>query len=70
MEGFRIDFVLNAAIFALVGVALFVGSLAALRRMIPCDVWTEVVEKRNTALAVLVGALTLGLSVIIAAAVH
>jgi hypothetical protein len=70
MDGFRIDFVLNAALFALVGVALFACSLAAVSRMSRRDFWTEIVEKQNMALAVFMGALSLGLSLIIAAAVH
>jgi uncharacterized membrane protein YjfL (UPF0719 family) len=70
MEGFRIAFVVNAAIFALVGLALFFAAFAALGRLTPYDVWAEIVEKQNLALAILMGALSLGLSVIIAAAVH
>jgi uncharacterized membrane protein YjfL (UPF0719 family) len=70
MDGFRIDFVLNAALFALVGVALFIGSFAAIGRLTPHDFWTEIVEKQNMALAVFMSALSLGLSLIIAAAMH
>jgi uncharacterized membrane protein YjfL (UPF0719 family) len=32
--------------------------------------WKEIVEERNTALAILVGAMSIGMSIIIAAAVH
>jgi len=70
MNGLRIDFVLNAALFALVGVALFTGSFAAIGRLSRHDLWTEIVEKQNMALAVFMGALSLALSLIIAAAVH
>jgi hypothetical protein len=70
MEGFRIDFIVNAVIFGLAGLALFAGAFAVLGRISPYSIWTEIVEKQNMALAVVIGALSLGSSLIIAAAVH
>ncbi len=36
----------------------------------PYHLWKEIVEEKNIALAILVGAMSLGICVIIAAAVH
>ena len=67
------DFVLNiraALVFALIGIVIFVGAFVVIDRLTPYDLWKEIVEEKNLALAVLVGAMSIGISIIIAAAVH
>jgi putative membrane protein len=39
-------------------------------RITPYKLWEELVEKQNVALAIVVGAMALGVSIIVAAAVH
>jgi len=39
-------------------------------RITPYDLWKEIVQDKNLALAVLIGAMSIGISIIIAAAVH
>jgi putative membrane protein len=62
--------VFNAAIYALLGIAIFVASFWIVDRLTPYDLWREIVEEKNMALAMLVGAASLGICIIIAAAVH
>ena len=62
--------VLNALVFATLGVLVFVTVLAILAKLAPFHVWKEIVEERNVAAAILAGAVALGLSWIIAAAMH
>jgi uncharacterized membrane protein YjfL (UPF0719 family) len=59
-----------AVIFTVIGVVLFIAAFVLMDRLTPGSLWTELIEKRNTALAILVGAMSIGLSIIIAAAVH
>ena len=59
-----------ALVFAFIGIAVFVLSFAIIDRLTPYDLWREIVQERNMALAVLVGALSIGVCIIIAAAVH
>ena len=61
---------LNAIVFAVLGVAIFVVLFVILDKMTPYHLWREVVEDKNVALAILVGTMALGISIIIAAAVH
>jgi uncharacterized membrane protein YjfL (UPF0719 family) len=70
MEGFRIDFVINAIVFAMIGIVIFVATFVVVDKLTPYNLWGEIVEKQNIALAVMVGAMSLGLCIIIAAAVH
>jgi len=62
--------VLNALIFACLGILIFVVAFAILDKLTPYHLWKEIVEEKNTALAILVGAMSIGMSIIIAAAVH
>ena len=62
--------VLNAMIFAVLGIVIFVVAFALVDRLTPYHLWKEIVEDHNTALAVLIGAMSIGMCVIIAAAIH
>jgi len=52
------------------GIAIFALSFVVLDRMTPYNLWKEIIEEKNVALAVLLGAASIGICVIIAAAVH
>jgi uncharacterized membrane protein YjfL (UPF0719 family) len=57
-------------IFALIGVAIFWICFVIIDKLTPYDLWAEIVEKRNTALAIVVGAMCIAIGLIVAAAVH
>jgi putative membrane protein len=62
--------VLNAGIYAGLGMVIFVLGFVIVDRLTPYDLWKEIVEEKNMALALLVGAVSIGMCIIIAAAVH
>jgi uncharacterized membrane protein YjfL (UPF0719 family) len=59
-----------ALVFALIGIAVFAISFVILDRLTPFELWREICERQNTALATLIGLVSLGLGIIIAAAIH
>jgi len=61
---------LNALVYAVLGILIFVAAFAIIDRLTPYHLWKEIVEDHNTALAVLIGAMSIGMCVIIAAAIH
>jgi putative membrane protein len=61
---------LNAVIYAVLGIVIFVLSFAIVDRMTPYHLWKEIVQEHNMALAILIGAMSIGMCIIIAAAVH
>lgn len=61
---------LGSILFALIGVIIFWISFVIIDKVTPYDLWQEIVEKRNMALAVVVAAMALGICVIVAAAIH
>lgn len=70
MPEFHIGFVINALVFALLGIVIFVVSFLVLDKATPFHLWKEIIEDQNVALAVLLGAMSIGICIIIAAAVH
>ena len=67
---FHLGSILNAAIYAVLGVFILILSFVLMDKLTPYDLWREVVEKQNIALAILAGLMALGTAIIIAAAVH
>ncbi len=70
MSEFHPGYLLNAVLYAVLGIIIFVGAFALVDKMTPYDLWAEIVEQKNVALAIMVGAMSIGVCIIIAAAVH
>jgi putative membrane protein len=62
--------VVGSILYALIGVVVFGLSFVIIDKLTPYALWEEIVEKQNVALAIVVGAMALGVSMIVAAAVH
>jgi uncharacterized membrane protein YjfL (UPF0719 family) len=62
--------VLAAVVFAFLGIVVFTVSFVVIDRLTPYSLWGEIVERQNTALATLIGLVSIGLCLIIAAAIH
>ena len=62
--------VIAAIVFAFLGIALLVAAFFAFDRLTPYRLWKEIIDEHNTALAILIGAIALGMSIIVAAAIH
>ena len=60
----------GSIIYALIGVVIFWLSFLIIDKLTPYHLWNEIVEKHNIALGIVVGAMALGVSVIVAAAIH
>jgi putative membrane protein len=62
--------VVSAVVFAVLGITVFLLTFVVVDRLTPYTLWREIIDEHNTALAVLIGAVALGMSLIIAAAIH
>ncbi len=56
-------------VYVAVGLAVFAGAFFVLSKVIPFSIRKEIEEDHNTALAIILGALILGLAHIISAAI-
>lgn len=60
----------GSLVYALLGVVVFWVSFIVIDKLTPYDLWAEIVEKQNKALGMVVAAMCLGISIIVAAAIH
>ena len=56
-----------AAAYSMLGLVVLFASFEIVDKLTPYDLWHEIVQKQNRALATVVGCITLGISIIIAA---
>ncbi len=62
--------VLASLLYAVMGVLVFWLCFVIIDKITPYDLWGEIVEKQNVALALVVAAMSLGICLIVAAAIH
>jgi len=60
----------GSALFALLGVAVFWICFVVIDKLTPYRLWDEIVEKKNVALAIVVGSMCIAIGLIVSAAVH
>ena len=70
MSDFHPGYLLNAIVYSVLGILIFCIAFVVVDKMTPYDLWREICENKNTALAIMVGAMSVGICIIIAAAVH
>lgn len=61
--------IVQSIVFSLVGVVIFGGAFALLARVLPFSLRKEIEDDHNTALGIVLGAVILGLALIISAAI-
>ena len=66
----NLSYVVNAIVFSFLGVFIFWVSFRLIDRLTPYLLWKEIIEEHNIALAIVVGAVSLGICMIIAASIH
>lgn len=60
----------GSMIYALIGVLVFWLCFVIIDKLTPYDLWSEIVEHKNVALAIVVGAMCIAIGLIISAAVQ
>ena len=60
----------NSLVYTILGVAVFWLAFVVVDKITPYDLWKELVEEKNVALAIVVGAMCVGIAIIVAAAIH
>ena len=70
IEWLKPGVIVGSILFALIGVAVFWITFVIIDKLTPYDLWGEIVEKKNVALAIVVGSMCIAIGLIVAAAVH
>lgn len=61
---------LNAIVFAALGIIVFALAGAALAKLTPIKLWRELVDERNLAVAIFAGAVAIAMGLIIGQVMH
>jgi uncharacterized membrane protein YjfL (UPF0719 family) len=70
MEMLKPAVILASVLYAVIGVVVLWVSFVVIDKLTPYRLWEEIVEKKNLALAVVVGAMFIAIGQIVAAAIH
>lgn len=70
MDFFKPQVLFDSLMYSILGVAVFWVSFLIIDKITPYHLWDEIVEKQNVALALVVAAMSLGICLIVAAAIH
>ena len=70
IEWLRPGVFFGSILFALIGVGIFWVCFVIIDRLTPYDLWAELIEKKNVALAIVVGAMCIAIGLIVAASVQ
>ncbi len=69
-EWLRPEIIFGSILYAVIGIVVLLLFFVVIDKLTPYHLWTEIVEKKNTALAIVLGAMCIAVGLIVAAAVH
>jgi len=64
-----VEHVLAVLVYSVIGIVVMVLSFAIIDWVHPRDIWGEIADKQNRAMAIVFGCMMLGIAIIIAAAI-
>jgi putative membrane protein len=62
--------ILSSVVFSLIGIIVLGSCFWIAEKITPENMWKEIIEKQNVALAIVSGAFMIAMGIIIASAVH
>lgn len=63
-------YIIASIVYSLIGIAILGVSFWIFEKVTPENIWKEIIEKQNVALAVVSAAFMIAISLIIASAIH
>ena len=70
LEWLRPAIIIGSVLYAVIGIAVLAIFFVILDKVTPYHLWTEIVDKKNVALAIVLGSMCIAVGLIVAAAVH
>ncbi|HEX4233012.1 MAG TPA: DUF350 domain-containing protein [Caldimonas sp.] len=70
LEWLKPAVIIGSVLYAVIGVAVLGIFFVVLDKLTPYHLWTEIVDKKNVALAIVLGSMCIAVGLIVAAAVH
>jgi len=57
-------------VYSVMGLAIFAVAFILVDRLTPYHLWKEIIDEHNTALAIVVGSVAIGISIIVSSAIR
>lgn len=70
LEWLRPEIIFGSVLYAVIGIVILGLFFVIVDKLTPYHLWTEIVDKKNVALAIVLGAVCIAVGLIVAAAVH
>ncbi len=70
LEWLRPEIIFGSVLYAVIGIIVLGLFFVIVDKLTPYHLWTEIVDKKNVALAIVLGAVCIAVGLIVAAAVH
>jgi uncharacterized membrane protein YjfL (UPF0719 family) len=70
VEQIKFSALVSSLLYSFLGVFIFWLCFLVIDRLTPYHLWKEIIEEKNTALAIVVGGIAVGICIIVAAAIH
>ena len=61
---------LGSMVYSGIGLVIYLVGFVLVDKLTPGNLWKELIEERNVAVAILMGSIAIGISLIISAAIH
>lgn len=69
-ELIQMKYVVASVLYSLIGIIILFVSFWIIEKITPENLWKELIEKKNTAIAIMAAAFMISIAIIIASAIH
>lgn len=70
MDMINIKYIVASTVYSLLGIIILLICFVIVEKITPENLWKEVIEKKNTAVAIVAAAFILAIAIIISSAIH
>lgn len=70
VDQIKLGAIISSLLYSFIGVLVFWVSFLFIDKLTPYHLWKEIIEEKNTSLAIVVGGIAVGICIIVAAAIH
>ncbi|MBL7974877.1 MAG: DUF350 domain-containing protein [Candidatus Kapabacteria bacterium] len=66
----QLKYIVGSVVYTFLGMLILIISFIIVEKITPQNIWLELIDKRNTAIAIVAGAYVIAIAIIIASAIH
>jgi uncharacterized membrane protein YjfL (UPF0719 family) len=66
----NMKYVISSVLYSFIGIVILLISFWVIEKITPENLWKEIIERKNNALAIMAAAFMIAIAIIIASAIH